>query len=139
LAAFNTLLANRLPMGFLERLVDQSSITRRQLETLTSYTRVSTGEIKLKDAASLASQGRTRGKRDRALTIGSYYRTVHQARKNVRESLVTVVMALWLGAIRVEDVRRLFELVGGGARELTDEEAEHFMQLLDALLRRIIV
>jgi len=126
-------------MTFLERLVDQSSITRRQLESLTSYVRVSTGEIKLKEAASLASQGRTRGKRERPLTIGSYYRTVRQARKNVRESLITVVIALWLGVTSMEDVRRLFELVGGGTRELSDEEAERFAQLLDALLRRIIV
>jgi len=126
-------------MSFLERLVDQSSITRRQLETLTSYMRVSTGEIKLKDAASLASQGRTRGRQERPLTIGSYYRTVRQARKNVRESLVTVVVALWLGVIRAEDVRRLFELVGGGTRDLSDEEAQRFTLLLDALLQRIIV
>jgi len=126
-------------MSFLERLVDQSSITHRQLESLTSYMRVSTGEIKLKDAASLASQGRTRGRMERPLTIGSYYRTVRQGRKNVRESLVTVVIALWLGLARVEDVRRLFELVGGGTHELSDEEAERFTQLLDALLRRIVV
>ena len=126
-------------MSFLEGLVDQSSITRRQLESLSSYARVSTGEIKLKDAALLASRGRIRGKRDGPLTIGSYYRTVHQARKNVRESLVTVVIALWLGVIRAEDVRRLFDLMGGGTRELSDEDAKRFTQLLDALLRRIIV
>jgi len=93
----------------------------------------------LKDAASLASQGRTRGRQGRPLTIGSYYRTVRQARKNVRESLVTVVVALWLGVIRVEDVRRLFELVDGGTRDLSDEEAQRFTLLLDALLQRIIV
>ena len=126
-------------MSFLEGLVDQSSITRRQLESLASYMRVSTGEIKLKDAAVLASHGRTRGRREGPLTIGSYYRTVHQARKNVREALVTVVISLWLGVIRAEDVRRLFDLVGGGTRELSGEDAERFTQLLDALLRRIIV
>jgi len=126
-------------VSFLEELVNQSSMTRRQLESLTSYMRVSTGEIKLKDAASLASEGRTKGKRERPLTIGSYCRTVHQARRNVRESLVTIVIALWLGVIRGEDVQRLFELVGGGTRELSDEEAERFTQLLEALLGRIIV
>lgn len=126
-------------MSFLERIVDQSSITRRQLESLVSYLRVSTGEIKLKDAASLASQRRTRGKREKPLTIGSYYRTVRQGRQNVRESLVTIVIALWLGIIRVEDVRRLFELVGGGVRNLSDEEVERLTELLNALLRRMIV
>ncbi len=122
-----------------ERLVDDSSVTHRQLEVLTSYLRVASGEIKLKEAASLASQGRRKGKPERPLTIGSYYRTVSQARANVRESLVTVVIALWLGLIKVEDVRRLFELVGAGARELSEEESERFLQLLGVLLRRIIV
>ncbi len=126
-------------MSVPERLVDQSSITPRQLEALAGYLRVASGEIKLKDAASLASQGRRKGKPEKPLTIGSYYGTVSQARANVRESLVTVVIALWLGMIKVEDVRRLFELVGGGARELSDEETERFLQLLEALLRRIIV
>lgn len=126
-------------MSVIERLVDQSSITARQLEALASYLRVASGEIKLKEAASLASQGRRKGKPEKPLTIGSYYRTISQARTNVRESLVTVVIALWLGMIKVEDVRRLFELVGGGARELSDDEADRFLQLLEALLSRIIV
>jgi hypothetical protein len=126
-------------MAFLDRLVDQSSITSRQLEFLASYTRVVSGELKLKDAASLGSSGRMRGEPEKPLTIGSYYRTVQQARSNVRESLVTVVIALWLGLIRTEDVRRLFDLVGGGAHGLSDEEAERFLTLLDALLERMIV
>lgn len=73
------------------------------------------------------------------MTIGSYYRTVRQARSNLRESLVTLVVALWLGLIRAEDVRRLSDLVGTGARDLSDEEGERFLQLLDALLGRIIM
>jgi len=126
-------------MSVLERLVDQSSITPRQLEALASYLRVASGEIKLREAASLVSQGRRKGEPEKPLTVGSYYRTVSQARANVKESLVTVVIALWLGMIKVDDVRRLFELVGGGARELSDEESDRFLQLLDVLLRRIIV
>ena len=126
-------------MSVLERLVDKSSITPRQLEALASYLRVASGEIKLREAASLVSQGRRKGKPEKPLTVGSYYRTISQARANVKESLVTVVIALWLGIIKVDDVRRLFELVGGGARELSDEESDRFLQLLDVLLRRIIV
>ena len=130
---------NAVRMSIPDRLVNQSSITPRQLEALASYLRVASGEIRLREAASLASQGRRKGKPEKPLTIGSYYRTVSQARTNVKESLMTVVIALWLGMIKVEDVRRLFELVGGGARELSDEEANRFLQLLDALLRRIVV
>ena len=87
----------------------------------------------------MTSQGRRKGRPESPLTVGSYYRTVSQARANVRESLVTVVIALWLGVVKIEEVRRLFELVGGGARELSDAELDRFLQLLDALLRRIVV
>ncbi len=93
----------------------------------------------MKEAASIASQGRRRGEPEKPLTIGSYYRTVSQARANVKESLVTVVIALWLGMIKVEDVRRLFELVGTGTHNLSEEEADRFLQLLEVLLRRIVV
>jgi len=126
-------------MSVTERLVAGSSLTARQLDVLTTYLRVVSGEIKMKEAASLSSQGRTRGRRDEPLTIGSYSRTVRQARTNVRRSLLTVVLGLWLGVVRAEDVRRLFELVGGGARELSDEEATRFLQLLEALLHRMVV
>jgi len=126
-------------MSFLERLVDQSSLTSRQFESLSSYLRVVSGEMRLKEGASLASQGRRKGRADRPVSIGSYYRTVSQARSNVKESLVTLVIALWLGVIKVEDVRRLFDLVGGSTRELSEEEADRFLQLLGVLLRRIIM
>jgi hypothetical protein len=129
---------NVLPMSFLGELVDRSSITHRQLESLSAYLRVASGEIKLREAAALVSQGRTRGKPGRPLTIGSYYRTVDQARTNVKKSLVTLVISLRLGLIRVEDMRRLFELVGGGTRELSSEEAERFLSLLNVLLERMV-
>ena len=106
---------------------------------MTSYLRVASGEIKLREAASIASQGRRRGKLGQPLTIGSYYRTVTQAKANVKESLVTVLVAIRLGLLKVEDVRRLFELVGGGAHDLPDEEADRFIQLLETLLGRIVL
>jgi len=126
-------------MSFVERLGEQSSLTSRQVESLLGYLRVVSGELRLRDAASMASQGRVKGPSNRPLSLGSYYRTVSQARTNVRRSLVTVVLALWMGAIKVEDVRRLFEVVGGGARELSEEEADRFLSVLEALLRRVVV
>ena len=126
-------------MSLLERLVEQSSLTPRQLESLTSYLRVALGEIRLKEAASIASQGKVKGIPTKPLTIGSYYRTVSQARGNIRESLVTTVIAIRLGLLEVEDARRLFELMGPGTGDLSDEEQERFMQVLQALLDRIIL
>lgn len=126
-------------MSFLESLVEQSSLTPRQLESLTSYVRVALGEIKLKEATSIASQGKIKGIATKPLTIGSYYRTVSQARGNIRESLVTILIAIWLGLLKAEDVRRLFELTGSGTGDLPDEEQERFRQVLQALLDRIIL
>jgi len=126
-------------LSFLERLATQSSLTPRQLQSLSSYLRVASGEIKLKEAAYLTSQGKRKGSREKPLTIGSYYRTVSQAKTNIKEALVTVLIALMLGMIKVEDARRLFELVGSTARELTDEEGDRFVELLNALLGRMVV
>jgi hypothetical protein len=125
-------------MSLPDKLVDESSLTRRQVQALSNYMRVIFGEIRLREAASILTTGRTKGDRQRELTVGSYYRTLTQARSNVRKSVVTLVVGLWLGAIRTEDVRRLFELVGTGTRELSEEEQERFMQVLEALLRRIV-
>ena len=125
-------------MSYLETLVDQSSLSDRQLQALIAYLRVEAGEIKLKDAAVLAAEGRKKGVAGRPLTVGSYYRTLTQARANVEKSLVTVLVAISLGVIKLEDVRRLFELVGSGTRELSEEESQRFMQLLNLLLKRMI-
>ena len=114
-----------------EKLLRQSSLTKRQIESLLSYLRVTSGDIKLREAASQTSKG--------AITIGSYYRTVGQARKNVREALATVLIGLQLGLLRVEDVRRLFEMVGVGNRELSEEEQDRFAEVLQVLLDRIVL
>lgn len=134
----NTEMYERGAVSFVQRLGQRSSLTARQLEALVNYTRVSSGEIRLKEAASLMSKGRTRGTPS-PLTVGSYYRTLAQARTNVEEALATVVIALWLGAARTEDVRRLLEVVSSGNRDLSEEEADRVLQVLDALIRRIVV
>ena len=126
-------------MSYLETLVDRSSLSDRQLQALITYLRVEAGEIKLKDAAVLSSEGRKKGVAGRPLTVGSYFRTLTQARANVEKSLVTVLVAISLGVIKLEDVRRLFELVGSGTRELSGEESQRFMQLLNVLLKRMIM
>ena len=125
-------------MSLFERLVRESSLTSRQLDSLASYMRVASGEIRFRDAASIASSGRTKGV-EKPLTIGSYYRTLTQARTNIRESLVTVLIGLQIGVVKVEEVRKLFELVGAGARELSEYDQDRFIQVLGGLLDRMIL
>ena len=75
----------------------------------------------------------------RPVTVGSYYRTVHQGRNRIRESVVTVLVAISAGLIRMEDVRRLFELVGKANTELTEDDEERFATILQALLDKIVM
>jgi hypothetical protein len=118
-------------MSLPESLVDESTLTRRQLEALRSYLRVAAGEMKFREAAAQGSA--------KAVTVGSYYRTVQQARKNIRESTVTVLIGIWLGLIKPEDARRLLDLAGAGVRELSEEELARFVDVLHALIQKIIL
>ena len=112
-------------------LIGQSSLTEKQLESLSSYVRVVTGEIRLREAAALRSE--------KPVTVGSYYRTVQQGRNRIRESVVTVLVAVAMGLVRLEDVQRLFELMGGGNPEVVEDDRERFTAVLQALLDKIVM
>lgn len=111
--------------------MDESTLTRRQLEALRSYIRVALGEMRYREAA---ASGPSKG-----VTIGSYFRTVKQARANVRKSVATLLIGLWLGLVKPEDVRRLLDTAGGNAMDLPDEERERFVSVLRALLDKIVM
>ena len=118
-------------MSVARRISEGSFLTDTQLESLALYQRVLAGELSWKEAA----KSRARG----PVTVGACFRVVGQAKKNVKSSILTVVTALWLGYIKVEDVRRLFELVGRGSVELSEEEADQFLGVLRALVDRIVL
>lgn len=111
--------------------MEQSALTRRQLEALRSYVRVSLGELKFREAAASGTA--------KPVTVGSYFRTLQQAKSHLRQSLVTMLIGLWLGLIKAEDIRRLLELAGAGDRELSDEERERFVSVLRALIQRVVI
>ena len=96
-----------------------------------SYVKVAAGEMRLREAAASRS--------GKPVTVGSYYRTVHQGRNRIRESVVTVLVAITTGLIKLEDIRRLFELVGKANTELTEEDRERFTMILQALLDKIVM
>lgn len=125
-------------LGLPEGLVSESSLTERQLESLVLYVRVAIGEMKLREATALASKTKRRMP-ERPQTVGSYYRTVQQARKNIRKSIVTLLIGIWLGVVKMEDVRRLLEVAGGGIRELSDEETGQLIAVLRSLTGKIVM
>lgn len=112
-------------------LSDESVLTHRQIESLLSYIKVTKGEMRLREAAAQRSNG--------PVTIGSYYRTVRQAKQKLRASLVTLAIAVSAGLVRVEDMRRLFDLVGKGSVELSEEETSRFVVVFNALLDKIVM
>ena len=114
-----------------EYLVDDSALTSRQFEVLRSYVRVVLGEAKFREAA---AKGTTK-----PVTVGSYFRTAQQARSNVRQSLATLLIGLWLGVIKAEDVRRLLDLAGSAEREFSEEEAARFITVLRAIMDRVVM
>lgn len=112
-------------------LMEQSNLTEKQLESLMSYVRVVAGEIRYREAAALRSE--------KPVTIGSYYRTVQQGRNQVRESIVSVLVAIAIGLVKVEEVRRLLELVSKGNTEVAEEDRERFVMILQTLLDKIVM
>ncbi|MDA4124852.1 MAG: hypothetical protein OK438_05330 [Thaumarchaeota archaeon] len=115
-------------------LADQSVLTTKQVESLLSYVRVVNGEMHLREAAGLRI-----GNRGKPVSIGSYYRTVQQGRLKIRGSLTTLAIAMATGLVRVEDVRRLFDLVGRGSSELSEEEVDRFVAVFRSLLDKIVM
>ena len=113
-------------------------LTARQIQSLRLYVRVALGEMRYREAASVASQGRTRGA-PKSLTIGSYFRTVQQARENVKKSIVTLLIGVWLGVVKPDDVRRLLDVAGSGVRELSEEETDRLAGVLHELVKRVVM
>jgi hypothetical protein len=114
-----------------DALMEQSNLTRKQFESLISYVKVMAGEMLYREAAALRS--------GKPVTIGSYYRTVQQGRNQIRESIVTVLVAVAVGLVDVGDVRRLLELVGKGDAGVAEEDRERFSMILQALLDKIVM
>lgn len=118
-------------MSIAEKLVSNSTLTRRQLETLELQRRVQSGEISSNRAAELRQRG--------PVSIGSYYRVLGQAKGKIRASILTVLAAMELGYVKYEDLARLLELVGKAPPELSGEDADRLMGVLNALLDRLVM
>lgn len=111
--------------------MDQSSLTNRQLEALQSYLRVALGEINYREAAASGTS--------KSVTVGSYFRTVQQARENIRKSIATLLIGVWLGIVKPEDLRRLLDVANRNTNELPGEERQRFAEVLRALLQKIVM
>ena len=114
-----------------ESMVRSSNLTPKQVESLTSYVRVRSHETTLREAAASRSSGEVK--------IGSYYRTVQQGRDNIRSSIITVLIALWSGFVKGDDLRRLLDQTSKGLPELEERERSRVVSLVEALVDKIVM
>jgi len=118
-------------MSLPAEMVEQSNLSSKQFESLVTYIKVSSGQLRYKDAAA--------SRMGRPVTIGSYYRTVQQGRRRVRESVVTVLIAVSIGLVKPDDFRRLLELIGRAGLEVAEEDRKRFSSVLRTLVEKIVI
>jgi len=114
-----------------ERLVDLSSLTTVQFETLQLYFLVKEGRINLHQAL--------KNHRNRSISRGTYYRILAQARKNVLEAAYTLVLATQMGLVKAEDLQRLFSTVSGIPTVLDESTSGATIEILQTLVTRIVM
>jgi hypothetical protein len=117
-------------MSFSE-LIQSSTLTDTQVESLVLYANVLSGKMKLKDAASKRSKG--------PVSVGAFWRVVQQGRTNVKKSIVTMILASWLGIVKTDELRRLMELTALRGQTIDVAAAEQAQSLVLGLVERIVM
>jgi len=118
-------------MSLPDHLIDSSFFTATQIESLTAYRQVVTGNMTLKQVASMRQRG--------PVKIGSFYRTVKQGKKNISQAIVTLVIALWLGFVKPEDIRRLLDQAGRTIPNVGEYEIEHVSAIIEDIANKIVM
>ncbi len=124
-----------LVMEIPERLVRRSSLTPRQVDLLSTYLQVVSHDLTLREASNKFTAPESK----EPVKIGSFYRTVQQGRQNIKASILTLTIALWMGLIRSDELRRLLDHVGKGLPELEEGEKERMAALIEALVDKIVI
>jgi len=112
-------------------MADFSSLTRVQVETLKTHLAVRKDQIKMKDAL--------KSRKISGISRGAYYRTLAQAKRNVKKSLFTVATAAQLGLIKLEDVQKLISTVAMIPDEVDPEKLPEILALVNAVADRIVM
>jgi predicted DNA-binding protein (UPF0251 family) len=131
-ARFNTVLyySNSLNSSP-QALSDLSSLTRIQVETIKLHRDVLKGEINMDIALKM--------RKNMGISRGTHYRILAQAKKNVKESLFTVAIAVQMGLLDVGDVSKLISAVSVIPEEVDPEKLPQIMALVTALASHIVM
>lgn len=114
-------------------LIDRSDLTRAQLDTY-SIERLGRREgLGLKEMVKLRDGG--------PVKKGAFLRTLKQARRNLEESICTIILAEYLGFFDRQTITALAE-VGGlisslDKQELSDGQTESMIQVLIRIIKSL--
>lgn len=117
-------------MSFVKRVAEASSLTETQVEALMLYRRVLSGDLTLAEASKVREPKPTK--------IGAFYRTVQQGRSNMKQAVMTLTAGIWLGYVKLEDLRRLFDLVANNPSPFEQEASQELLLVLEALVSKIV-
>ena len=108
-----------------------SSLTSVQVERLKL-------EVSLESSGVLEAEGENRASIS-GVTPGAYYRVLSQARNNINQSLYTLLFCTRLGIVKMDNIRRLLDLIAKVPPDVADVEANEVISLVDALVRKIVM
>lgn len=114
-----------------EELTRLSSLTLVQVDTLKIQELIRKDAINRGDALKL--------RKAEGISRGTYYRILSQAKKNMRESLFTLVLGVQLGLIRAEDVERLLSTTSRIPSGVEEERIPEIVTLIRILIERIVM
>lgn len=102
----------------------KSTLTEAQVESLTLYRKIKRGELNMRQAAAARTP--------RGVSLGAYQRVVKQGLNNIRSALRTLLIGVALGYVKVEELKRLIDLMANADLTTTKASTE-----LDVLLDKI--
>ena len=119
-------------MSFTKRVAESSSLTEVQLDALALYRCVKAGEVTLSQASKM------RGEPSRPSTVGAFYHSVQEGKRNMREAIMALAAGIWLGYVDMADLRRLFDQLANSPGAFDDGRAEQMLPVLEALAEKIV-
>ena len=110
---------------------DLSSLTKAQIDTLKIHSSFLRHEINMNSALKV--------RKSSGISRGTHYRVLSQAKRNIRESLFTVVTAVQLGLLNPREIEKLIGTASLIPLDVDPDRLPEVMGLVEALVERIVM
>jgi hypothetical protein len=115
----------------LESLVELSSLTKIQAETLQLHVAMQKSEINMQN---VLKKRKTTG-----ISRGTHYRILSQARKNIKQSLLTIAIAAQMDLVKPDDIQKLMASISMIPADVDPEKLPEVLALVSVLVDRIVM